>query len=416
MKRVKLLYLILLVVLFLFLILYRGVLSLQLFLFALIFPAALWILLRILKYTLHASLRHSDLPVRTGDSFQWVLSIQNRSFLPASHADVTLEYGTSLSDDIQKVCIQLPVLPCNTQRVRFTFRAAACGTLTMRVGKLTVYDPLRLFRARILLNAEDTVCVLPAADPMLGAQWEFKLDTDSDSDTFDQKKAGDDPSELFDLHLYREGDAVSRIYWKLSSKLDQLLVKEYSLPLSGQMLLLPDYRDTDDTEQSALRLDAMLSAVQTAAQRLHEQDIPFAMLLCNKKDGLLPSETAESAEDAESFLLSLLREKPAPQSDEAAHLALIESLLTEPGHSDHVLLFLPQLSEAAAAMLCGLPDPSRLTVFAVRSENQDTLPDLPCETVLLSPTPPPSNLPQSIVNVLTETEMFYADEEGGDRL
>lgn len=41
-------------------------------------------------------------------------------------------------------------------------------------------------------------------------------------------RKGGDPSEVFELREYRTGDDVRSIHWKLSGKLDQLLVKESS--------------------------------------------------------------------------------------------------------------------------------------------------------------------------------------------
>ena len=56
-------------------------------------------------------------------------------------------------------------------------------------------------------------------------------ETSADSDRFSTYKKGDDPSEIFDIREYADGDKIQRIHWKLSSKTGDLMVKEGSLPL-----------------------------------------------------------------------------------------------------------------------------------------------------------------------------------------
>ena len=48
--------------------------------------------------------------------------------------------------------------------------------------------------------------------------------------SYDPHRSGQDPSEVFDLRSYREGDAVKSIHWKLSTRFDDMLVREASRP------------------------------------------------------------------------------------------------------------------------------------------------------------------------------------------
>ena len=416
MIRAKLLYAVLLVVLFLFWILYRGTLSFQLLIFGLLFPIPLWLMLFLLRRALTAELHHTEEQVHTGTTFAWVLSIHNSSLLPAPYAVAELEYSTSLSAEVQKLHVQLPVLPRNTQRVQFRFHAATCGVQKLHITKLCIYDPLHLFCRTVISNASDTLLVLPAPDPMRGESWALHQHSTNDSDTYDKHKPGDDPSEVFDMHLYREGDAVSRINWKLSAKLDQLLVKEYSLPIAERILLLPDFRQTGTPKEAALRLDAMLGAMHTAADYLLERGVPFAMLRDTPKAGILISDTVESAEMTEHYFYTLLSEDPAKENYEASMLLHLAALLTDPMLHDHVVFFVPHLSDRAAAELSALADPSRLTVFAVRGSDEPPLNNVPFEWIALPVTPAPEPQKQSAITVLTEAEMYLEQEEGGAAL
>ena len=77
---------------------------------------------------------------------------------------------------------------------------------------------------------------------------------DGEGDKYSPHKPGDDPTELFGLRPYREGDRLSRIHWKLSQKTGQTLVKELGLPVSERVLFLLDL--TGPGEEISLQLDA----------------------------------------------------------------------------------------------------------------------------------------------------------------
>ena len=56
--------------------------------------------------------------------------------------------------------------------------------------------------------------------------------------SYDPHRSGQDPSEVFDLRSYREGDAVKSIHWKLSTRFDDVLVREASRPQDHAIAIL----------------------------------------------------------------------------------------------------------------------------------------------------------------------------------
>ena len=95
--------------------------------------------------------------------------------------------------------------------------------------------------------------LLPGGVPPALALGEQPL-PDGEGDKYSPHKPGDDPTELFGLRPYREGDRLSRIHWKLSQKTGQTLVKELGLPVSERVLFLLDL--TGPGEEISLQLDA----------------------------------------------------------------------------------------------------------------------------------------------------------------
>ena len=264
----------------------------------------------------------------------------------------------------------VPVLPCNNQRVRFSFHAVTCGQMRMRIKEIVLFDPLRIFRKRIPLNLEDYVLILPDNRVQVPEEWPPVPHPESDSTEFSKVKAGDDPSEIFDLHPYREGDSISRIHWKLSSKLDHLMVKEYSLPLSSGSLLITDPCLTGSMPEAALRLDTAYSALFAAAASLAEQELSFALTSYGAETGFRVSELYETLPEAAPWLRMLVASVPVQPHERTAFLTGLEEQLSESRSYERIILFTPQLDDALTDILSAISHPERLTVFAVSGPHE----------------------------------------------
>ncbi len=375
MIRAKLVYAVLLVILVLFFILYRGVLSLQLLVFGLIFPLTVRILLTVQRLGISVRLNKPDAPACKGEPFEWVIRISSNSRIPTAYAVLELEYSSSMTARAQQLMLELPVTGEKTQYLRLKFRTVTSGTMSLRLKSLTVYDVFRLFSSKLRLNTQQQVFILPAV-PQFFEEWEPDISVSDDNSEFSKVKPGDDPSEIFDLHQYREGDLISRVHWKLSSKLDDLMVKEYSLPVAKQYRLVPDHRFCGQTEaESALRLDAAASLMRLAAQKLMDLQLP--VLLCSLTAGQAEASEIPAAGEAElrEGFAALLGNPPVPEHDLHA-AAYLGELQTDEHCSDSLLFFTPRLDDAVINLLTALPRPELLTVFAV--QNGEKLPeDLP---------------------------------------
>ena len=370
MIRYKLLYAVLLVVMVLFFILYRGTLSLTLLIFALLLPLLLWYTVVRLKASVKASLSHRGVPVKD-QPFHWILQIQNKSWLSTANVRLHLVYSSTLADASQPLVLNIPILMHNTQRIRLTYRAVTCGVMRMRIEKLEIYDPLWMFKRVIPLDLTDSVVLMPQQNYEFSENWKSNPQADADTTEYSKEKAGDDPSEIFDLHVYREGDQISRIHWKLSSKHDDLMVKEYSLPLSAGYLLFADFRQTADQPEAAERIDAMLSAMTSAAAQLSERMISFRAAAYTQEGGAEVSPLLQEAADFTAWLEQLVHAKPLPADSKKPFLHGLSALLTEQHPHDRILFFTPKPDRELMHTFMALPAPARITMFAVTENAAD---------------------------------------------
>lgn len=74
-------------------------------------------------------------------------------------------------------------------------------------------------------------------------------ENEGDSDRYSSVKAGNDPSELFDIRYYRPGDRLNRINWKFSAKNDTLMVQDYGFAIACDTAIFIDISGEKDLDQ-----------------------------------------------------------------------------------------------------------------------------------------------------------------------
>lgn len=90
--------------------------------------------------------------------------------------------------------------------------------------------------------------------------------------SYDPHRSGQDASEVFDIRPYHEGDAVKSIHWKLSTRFDDVLVREASRPQDQTIAILfgafaPDFGHSGGSEV----LSAVLSFTASISLALMRQ-------------------------------------------------------------------------------------------------------------------------------------------------
>lgn len=118
---------------------------------------------------------------------------------------------------------------------------AHCGQLVIEPVKCRVYDYLGLFRFRIRDVQTGTVLVRPHPVP---------LETVPDLSRYLARswrpKPGGGFGENHELRLYRPGDSLQQIHWKLTAKTGKLILRETVEPEEGLVLLKLDLKGTPD--------------------------------------------------------------------------------------------------------------------------------------------------------------------------
>ena len=144
-----------------------------------------------------------------------------------------------------------------------------CGEMKIRLEEIYCYDSFRLFRVKKSFHQEQVMMIYPALVPV-NLMLRQRPKSKETGDIYDEDIRGHDATEIFDLRNYQEGDSIRAVHWKLSTKLEKLLVREFSRPASFDTILLfslagrnrvPDRRITQvavlalSVSEALLRLD-----------------------------------------------------------------------------------------------------------------------------------------------------------------
>lgn len=252
---------------------FNGYLSFYVFITVLLFPIVSFLMSLPGILSIHMELTAGAVSVRKGQEAPLRVQIHSRFPLPSGRAQVLLTVCNTLTGETQEE--QLFFTSCRgTQAVGHKVSSPTCGKVVCQLSKGLAWDYLGLIPLPLRLPKPVSVLFYPAPLPVYLTAEAVSM-PDGEGDSYSKTKAGDDPSELFGLRDYREGDKQSRIHWKLSQKTGQTLVKELGLPVADHIFFLIEPNGSGQEDDALLDVFATLSgflAERGAAHRAGFED------------------------------------------------------------------------------------------------------------------------------------------------
>ena len=243
----------------------------------LLFPLVLFLISWYLKASVSVELGESDRVADCGEKVRVNVQVKNKGILPVTDMSVYLSVCNLLEDEDERYDMNLRVPAGGTVNAPFTFRSTYCGVVRVYKAECRIYDYLRLFVRKKKVEGRADVVILPKLLDLQVVVSDMSRTYDSESDEFDKHRPGDDPSEIYQLREFRQGDKMSRVHWKMTARVnslpgrdDTLMVKELSLPVSNAVGLYLDLRYEDiDEIQSVYNLCYSLSAAMVFQECPH---------------------------------------------------------------------------------------------------------------------------------------------------
>ena len=205
--------------------------------------------------------------LRKEQEAQIMLKLTNPTVLP-----VNLSCCLAVTNLLNGMLLREKVHVTGNQVTR-SVKSRYCGRLRITVEKAKLYDCFGL--VGIPLNCPEKCHITVQPD---GFETRISLADElggiAESEQYSQYRSGSDMTETFQLREYVPGDSPRQIHWKLSGKLDRLIVRDPGLPIIQDVLLFWERTEPEETVQS---IDAQAEVIVSIARALLEQDVQFRL-------------------------------------------------------------------------------------------------------------------------------------------
>ena len=241
MLKTKIIYFFIIIGSFLFTILYSDYFPLAIFITVLLLPIVLNIIIRIINKNISLDIQSNNVLENKDEEISIKIFIKNNSIFPALNGELKLSYYNKFSNNKEIEYINFPINSKERESITFKIKSKYCGKLIIEAESLKIYDYLTISSVKKkLLNKSKEIIILPNIYNL--SFFNKVLDVNSlDGENFSKDKSGDDPSEVFNIREYVEGDKIQRIHWKLSSKINNIMIKEYSQPISSSSIIIVEF-------------------------------------------------------------------------------------------------------------------------------------------------------------------------------
>lgn len=162
---------------------------------------------------------------------------------------------------------------------KIPFDAEKCGELVFKCVSLKAYDMFGLFGVPLKCERTASCVVYPRKLDIKVEAGKAFTGSARDSITMQNRK-GHDLSEVYDLRSYTEGDDIRSINWKLSSKLDELIVRQPSDPTRYNVALMPDLGLKGDGRTISQKdLNAAVAIGAALSEQFIKNSMPFCLII-----------------------------------------------------------------------------------------------------------------------------------------
>lgn len=193
-----------------------------------------WIAKHVLRVSLQESMRHE---VEKLSEFDYGFVITNSSFLAFPFVDAVVSLPRADAVRTENRLVRLSMAPLSSYHVSDTVKFRFRGTYHVGVRAFYVYDFFRLFRWRVDVDCMEDVYVMPrkCSEQKSNAYAVADITTRTVTSPYIYERL-----EISDIRDYRMGDSLKNIHWKLSSKSEEPVVRDYSGGVSDCVVVYCD--------------------------------------------------------------------------------------------------------------------------------------------------------------------------------
>ncbi len=271
MKKNKVFYLFIFLLSLSFVYLHGGSVPWSIFYFVLLLPLISFINLYIVfkRFTYKEETNESNYV--KGANIKYTCSFVIEYFLPIAYVTLYIKSPeTYLTDevDVKHLLISSKKSSHFTYRIKCRYR----GKYDMGIQKIELTDMLNLFTLTYTPSLTNMVTVFPKIKRVFEASTQ-NITMSQKQLSFFYKNKGDEST--VNLRDYMYGDSSKLIHWKLSAKLDELLVREKEHVLDTQIIMAIDLNRVDMvTKKRIIYEDLLIEEAIATAHYFIRRNIP----------------------------------------------------------------------------------------------------------------------------------------------
>ncbi len=204
------------------------------------------------------------------------IELRNASIFPVMKGEIAVAWENTLTGQKETILCPFGLMPKGVTTLSLSVETQYCGQLRGAATALNVSDVFGIFTRKRRVEASGNILIFPQQKenkPEISAKETY----DMESFRYSQEHKGDDSSEIFDIREYVPGDSMRKIHWKLTGKLDTVMVKESSYPVFNSILLLLETGYEHEESPIPQKMDEAVELYCSIAGSFAEQNIPFEM-------------------------------------------------------------------------------------------------------------------------------------------
>ena len=217
---------------------------------------------------------------------QFRIKITNKSFFPVSAVIFRVEFDDMQENGGTQRKLSSTLCARDSRTIYTMVSTVHCAYIRCKVCDMYICDAFGLTCQPVkkgVFTSHMTVMPVMADSCVLGSSPSVSAD---DSDRYSDVKKGYDPCQVFDVREYADGDDVRKIHWRLSSRYDELIVKEFSQPISDSCVVVIETgikAETPDQRKSVT--DRLMSVFMKLSDELIHSEQMFSVYWYSKQGG-----------------------------------------------------------------------------------------------------------------------------------
>lgn len=256
----------------------------------------------LLRKSLTATLDSSG-SLRKGDEGFFTLKLHNPTFFPALMVSCEVMVENQLNRENVLQNLYTCVFPMKEQCSQLQIGSDYCGRLRINMKKLKLYDCFGLIGIPCKIAATAHMTIQPETFESVVQLVPSPSNAD-DSDAYSQERPGFDKTETFQIREYVPGDSLKLIHWKLTNKLDRLVVRDPGLPIVRNVLVF--WERTGESNDPAM-IDAQAEVVVSLCRSLMDNGIQFTLAWNDTNRNLLIRHFLKDMDELVAVIPRLLR-------------------------------------------------------------------------------------------------------------